>query len=887
MKTSSIRLWLAGLLRHRSVALVATIGGIAIAVSLITTLGTFLTASEATMSARAQATIATDWQVEVQHGADPATVLAALRQLPGDAAVEPVQFGTASGFTATIGGTTQATGSGVVLGLSPSYMQTFPAQMRQLSGHPDGVQVAQQTASNLQIKPGDSVTIGLAGRPPVTLTVAGVVDMPQANSLFQRVGASAQSQPSAPPDNVVVVPATTFARVFAGSPDGVTTQFHVSRNAILPADPAGAYVSVTAAARHFEASVAGAAIVGDNLGAALGAARSDAAYAGILFLFLGVPGVLLAAFLTAAVVGAGAARRRSEQALLRTRGFSRRGVIRLAVGETVLVTLAGAVLGVGIAFALSRSLLGVVLTGSLGGLAAWAATGVGVGLVIAITTTLVPIVREARSLRILDARRTGDPASIARRPWWLRTYMDLIPLAAAGAVFWASSSNNYSLVLAPEGVPTISVSYWAFFAPALLWAGGAGLLTRVSLFALERGYRPLQLLLRPLAGRLSPGGAASLSRRRPAMARAIVLLALALSFAASTAVFNATYAQQAEAAAQLTNGADVTVTRVAGTSTADLTGKLANLHGVKHVEPMMHRFAYVGADLQDLYGVRPGSIADVTALQDAYFTGGTAKDVLQRLSTQPSSILVSAETVKDYQLKLGDTIRLRLPDPHTGTPTPYPFTFAGIVNKFPTAPKDSFFVANATYIAQITGDASVDTFLVDTGGRNQPAVAGAARTAVGTVATVTDITSARGKVGSSLTSVSLDGLTRIELGYAILLAIAAGGLVFALGVAERRRSFAILSILGASRRQLRGLIVGEGLILTVGGVAGGVVMGSALAAMLVKVLTGVFDPPPSALAVPGAYLTATVLAVACAIGAVAVLSARASKRPPVEELRDL
>jgi len=887
MKTSSIRLWLAGLLRHRSVALVATIGGIAIAVSLITTLGTFLTASEATMSTRAQATIATDWQVEVQHGGDRAAVLAALQQLPGDAAIEPVQFGAASGFTATMGGTTQATGSGVVLGLSPGYRQTFPAQMRQLSGRPDGVQVAQQTASNLQIKPGDTVTIGLTGRTPVTLTVAGVVDMPQANSLFQRVGASAQSQPSAPPDNVVVLPATTFDQVFAGSPDAVTTQFHVSRNATLPADPAGAYVPVTAAARHFEASVAGAAIVGDNLAAALGAARSDAAYAGILFLFLGVPGVLLAAFLTAAVVGAGAVRRRSEQALLRTRGFSRRGVIRLAVAETVLVTLAGALLGVGIAFALSRSLLGVVLAGSLGGLAAWAAAGVGVGLVIAITTTLVPIVRQAHSLRILDARRTGDPASIARRPWWLRPYLDLILLAAAGAVFWASSSNNYALVLAPEGVPTISVSYWAFFAPALLWVGGAGLLTRIALFALERGSRPLQLLLRPLADRLSQAGAASLSRRRPAMARAIVLLALALSFAASTAVFNATYAQQAEADAQLTNGADVTVTRAAGTSTADLTWKLANLTGVKHVEPMMHRFAYVGADLQDLYGVRPGSIADVTALQDAYFTGGTAKDVLQRLATQPSSILVSAETVKDYQLKLGDTIRLRLPDPRTGTPTAYPFTFAGIVNKFPTAPKDSFFVANATYIAKITGNASVDTFLVDTGGRNQPAVADEARNAVGTVATVPAITQARGKVGSSLTAVSLDGLTRIELGYAILLAIAAGGLVFALGVAERRRNFAILSILGASRRQLRGLIVGEGLILTVGGVAGAAVMGSALAVMLVKVLTGVFDPPPSVLAVPGAYLTATVLAVACAIGAVAVLSARASKRPPVEELRDL
>jgi len=45
----------------------------------------------------------------------------------------------------------------------------------------------------------------------------------------------------------------------------------------------------------------------------------------------------------------------------------------------------------------------------------------------------------------------------------------------------------------------------------------------------------------------------------------MVLLALAVSFAISTAVFNATYHQQAEADARLTNGADVTVTEPPGT----------------------------------------------------------------------------------------------------------------------------------------------------------------------------------------------------------------------------------------------------------------------------------------------------------------------------------
>ena len=73
----------------------------------------------------------------------------------------------------------------------------------------------------------------------------------------------------------------------------------------------------------------------------------------------------------------------------------------------------------------------------------------------------------------------------------------------------------------------------------------------------------------------------------------------------------------------------------------------------------------------------------------------------------------------------------------------------------------------------------------------------------------TPIGAARSAVGSSLTSVDLAGLTSVELAFALVLAAAAGGLVFALGLSERRRSFAIASALGASHRQLRGLVLAE------------------------------------------------------------------------------
>jgi putative ABC transport system permease protein len=161
------------------------------------------------------------------------------------------------------------------------------------------------------------------------------------------------------------------------------------------------------------------------------------------------------------------------------------------------------------------------------------------------------------------------------------------------------------------------------------------------------------------------------------------------------------------------------------------------------------------------------------------------------------------------------------------------------------------------------------------------------RAVVGTQARVTDLTTSRRVVGSSLTAVDLAGLTRLELGFALVLAAAATGLVLALGIVERRRTFAIAGALGATRRQLGAFVWAEALFITGGGLATGALGGWLLAHTLVKVLTGVFDPPPAALAVPWAYL-ATVAAAAIAAMAIAAVGAiQATQRPAIALLRDL
>jgi putative ABC transport system permease protein len=367
-----------------------------------------------------------------------------------------------------------------------------------------------------------------------------------------------------------------------------------------------------------------------------------------------------------------------------------------------------------------------------------------------------------------------------------------------------------------------------------------------------------------------------------------VLLALALAFAVSTATFNATYRQQAEVDAQLTNGADVTVTASPGANTPPSDAqRIAAVPGVKAVEPLQHRFAYVGNDLQDIYGIDPATVTKATTLQDAYFQGATAAQSLDALASRPDALLVSAETVNDFQLVPGDVVKLRLQDATTQTYIAVTFHYVGIVNEFPTAPKDSFLVANAAYVAAQTGSDAVGTFLVDTGGTDVTAVADRVRTVVGTSGSVTTINDSRGLVGSSLSSVNLAKLTRLELAFALLIAGAAGGLVIGLGIAERRRTIALATNLGATRRQVRRLGAAEPVYVLVLGTLCGLATGAGLAYLLVKVLTGVFDPPPASLAVPWTYLSAVVIFTVAAVALAAALVVERARRQARELLRSI
>jgi putative ABC transport system permease protein len=79
----------------------------------------------------------------------------------------------------------------------------------------------------------------------------------------------------------------------------------------------------------------------------------------------------------------------------------------------------------------------------------------------------------------------------------------------------------------------------------------------------------------------------------------------------------------------------------------------------------------------------------------------------------------------------------------------------------------------------------------------------------------------------------------------------------------------------------------EAAFVTVAGLVAGAAGGWLLSQMLVKVLTGVFDPPPSALAVPWAYLAVVGGVAVVAIALAARRTVRSAQAPDATMVRGL
>ena len=410
-----------------------------------------------------------DWQVQPVPGADPAAIRRDIGKAAPVAAVRRCvlrRHGRFSGHAPAAPcrprGRARSSPSGRITA-------TFPKEIRLLSGSLDGALMAQQTAANLHVGPGDKVTIKRIGLTPATVTVAGVVDLPDADSLFQASGcragrpAGAARQCGDPAARAVAPALRSAGRSAARQHAAAVSRSAGPRDAAVAADRC--LPQVTAAARNLEARLAGQALVANNLGARLDAVRGDSLYATVLFLFLGLPGVAIAAAVTAAsrraaAIGAAPIRRCCASAA-RPRG----GSCRLARASRRWRRWCGRLAGLALA-AFGRAAGLLAADGALHG---------GCGLPQA--SACLAVCCCPPSARCAATRDGPGGASVARGAPSGSVWLDLMLLAAAGLLFWQRPAPATRSSWRPRACPRRRSTTRPSSRPALFWIG-LGLLLR-------------------------------------------------------------------------------------------------------------------------------------------------------------------------------------------------------------------------------------------------------------------------------------------------------------------------------------------------------------------------------------------------------------------------
>ncbi|HEY7829895.1 MAG TPA: ABC transporter permease [Solirubrobacteraceae bacterium] len=883
---TSLRLAVAGLARAPGRSLIRVLV-LTASVALLGGMLLFVGNSLRTVAGSAVRSVPLDLQGPVASYEQARQVAAAVARQPG------VLQASASATAPLLGATHQgpagstSAGAGAVLAIPIGYQRNIHTfRLLQGSLKPDAIVLDQQMAATLQAQIGDRVTLqSIAQGRPRTFPVSGVALVTAPDQLFQPLNPQLGPAPAQPPANIAIMPLDTFASTLArglstvnaanpgastqpGAQTGVQwqVQTQLDPGALSGGSPSAALTRATETRNRIERSLPGQVQFVDNLSDSLSTAAGDALYAQTLYIMLAVPGALIALGLAYLAALGTVERDRRDLALLRARGARRRDLLALAGTESVILGGLAGLAGTAAAFGAvsllvsggAHATLGrVLLTGMVCILLAIAGAGA------------ARIGASLSSLRAsVAAGRRGTRREV--KPLWQRLYLDLLALAISGLIYWLTASTGFSAVVNPDSNPTLSLSVYMFFAPALLWIGATLLLLRL------RG-RVLSRLAAGLVGARarSPRGflLASAGRRGAAINRGLLVVGLLLAFGVNLGIFSATYDQQSKVDAQLTLGADVTATAAPGVAAQrHLPETIARVPGVSATTAVQHSYAYVGPDLQDIYGIDPSTFTKATTLRDSYFIGSSAQQVLGRLRATPDGVVVSKETIKDFSLNTGDLLRLRVLDRQTGKFQVVPFHVAGIVQEFPSAPKDSFMVANMGYLESVTHAGGPNVVFAKVSG-DPPAVARRVAAVTRSAGTkVQDIAEQSSRTASSITAVDLAGISHIEQAFAIILAAGAMGLFVALGIAERRQEFATMAAIGAPLRQISAFLWSEAAIVLSVGLLLAVGLGWLLSEMLVAILQHVFDPPPDALSVPwgflaglaGAAILATLLATALA-----------------------
>jgi putative ABC transport system permease protein len=789
------------------------------------------------------------------------------------------------------------------------YQEHYPS-IRAPSGgfRPGSALLSAEASRALAAKPGATVELRLPGRGRrLSLPVSGVADLSRAKPLFYSRKSTKLEDFLYVANTLIVSPETFRQAIIPAFRAASAARGRLVRDlplleldvlvdrSRLHSDPASALLQTKAIARAVRRVAPGQDYLIDNVSNTLEVAKDDAAVAKRMFLFLGLPGALLAAFLAAYAGGVLASAQRRERANLRIRGAHRGHLLRMLAYRTGALAGAGSVIGTGLGLLSVMVILGrgPLFEASAEALAASALVAVTVGM---LTTGLALYIPGRRSLSREISQERGELAP-TRRPAWQRLGLDFIMLAAVAIGEWAAL--RAGAFDAPAGSVyegrAVSLPSHLLLAPLLAWV--AGMLLSVRVFQGIASRLPAPAPPRfgpPVRGTL----ARSLRMRSWALAGGVVAVGLVVAFGTALAIFASSYDAGKAADSRFVVGSDIRVTPSVFSlrphppsfaSRLEVSGVSAATPVVFKLENSVVNGPY-NQERADLAAIEPRSFRRVAALGDALFVEGSAAEAIAALRADPRGLLVNSKMADDVQVDKGDRVAVLLAR-GTSKQTLVRVRVVGLFEKLPGFPEGVDLVANVGYYAAATRSRHADFFLARSAGRGHQGLAqavAALRSGPGRRDRINIETrqTALGKDQSSLTALNVHGLLDVNSLYTLLMAAAAIA-IFVFGLMlQRRREYVALRAQGMQTRETQALVLGEAAPVAGFGLAAGMLVGTGMAALFVHVLRPLFVLDPG-LRVSLAEIASLVgLTAAATIASALTATAMLARLRPTELLRE-
>ncbi|HMP42920.1 MAG TPA: ABC transporter permease, partial [Roseiflexaceae bacterium] len=556
-----------------------------------------------------------------------------------------------------------------------------------------------------------------------------------------------------------------------------------------------------------------------NVSAGSSTWRSALQIGELTFTLFGVLALAMGGFIMLNTFRTSIAERRRDIGMLRAIGADRRTLVLVVLTESLILGIAGTLLGMLLGFLLVtilvaaisptwESFFGVPLGNPGFGMPLFAMS-IGLGLGVPLLSGLLPALAAAR-ITPLAALRPVIHEHIGR-PALGRLFLGLAGMLAALAIFAA-------------GQATLAMP------AALLLLGGLIIVAPLLVVPTARLLRRQLQLAFPGEAELARGNLTRHPERAAVTASTIMIsLAILVALAGLTSTFTSGlmgYLERSMRADYLLLPEALVLGQGNVEAGPQLAERMRLIPGIAEVTTLRHGTAQLADDSVQVIGIDPATYPRLAGL---IFTSGDEQQAYARLAAG-DAIIMNGILASQQQLHIGQQVTLTTP---AGERT---FEIVGIGIDYLNARQATVYLPHAELAASFRQEN--DALLM----ANRTPTADAALVE----AALRDLT--REYPAFSLlafeqwrASQLAANQTRSNILYVLMVLLALPSLValantLAINVLERTREIGVLRAIGAARSQVMRLIIAESLLLTSLGIAGGLVAGSALGFAIVGAL---------------------------------------------------